>query len=174
MKQERIPVIAREQKKVYTWFFIILIVLFAAATYFTKFNPMSLVANGDAFWTFLTEDFLPPALPADDKIPGILSSVVVTLALAISSTAIAAILAFFVSLFGSEKSLLFQNLPRSSVGLPPFSAISRRWFGLLYYFLRWELVPVWGLLHSVLPALLLWYGPLWKRWKTFPKTVSKA
>ena len=64
---------------------------------------MVLVKNGDAFWTFITEDFLPPALPKASRIPGILESVLVTLALAMSATTVAAILAFFVALFGSEK-----------------------------------------------------------------------
>ena len=64
MKANRIPLIAREQKKLYTWFLVIAVLLFAAATVFTQFNPLSLLANGEAFWSFLTEDFSRrPCLP---------------------------------------------------------------------------------------------------------------
>ena len=120
MKANRIPLIAREQKKLYTWFLVIAVALFAAATVFTQFNPLSLLANGEAFWSFLTEDFFPPALPAGEKIPGIFSSVAVTLALAMSSTAIAAIFAFLVSLFGSEKISPFPKFAKVVRGFATF------------------------------------------------------
>ncbi|MGI5895124.1 MAG: phosphonate ABC transporter, permease protein PhnE [Candidatus Merdivicinus sp.] len=120
MKQNSIPLIAREQKRLYTWFFAAIVLLFAAATFFTGFNPVSLLANGEAFWSFLTQDFLPPALPANEKIPGILSSVLVTLALAMSSTAVAAVLAFFVSLFGSEKISPFPKFAKVVRGFATF------------------------------------------------------
>ena len=100
---KRIPLIARDLKQLYTGFLIAAVVLFLVCSFLTEFNVMTLIANGDAFWEFITEDFLPPALPRTSRIPGVLDSVVVTLALAMSSTTIAAILAFFVSLFGSEK-----------------------------------------------------------------------
>ena len=119
MKQ-RIPLIARDQKRLYTWFLIIFAVLFAAATFFPGFNPGVLIANGDAFWSFITEDFLPPALPASGKIANILSSVLVTLALALSSTAVAAVLAFFVSLFGSETISPFPKCAKFVRGFATF------------------------------------------------------
>ena len=81
---------------------------------------MTLIANGDAFWEFITEDFLPPALPKSSRIPGILSSVLVTLALAMSATTIAAILAFFVSLFGSEKVSPFPKAAKFVRGFATF------------------------------------------------------
>lgn len=99
----RIPLIARDLKRLYTGFLIAALALFVVCSILTEFNPAVLVANGDAFWEFITQDFLPPALPKAGRIPGVLDSVVVTLALALSSTTVAAILAFFVSLFGSEK-----------------------------------------------------------------------
>ena len=66
------------------------------------------------FWEFIPQDFLPPALPKASRIPGVLDSVVVTLALALSSTTVAAILAFFVSLFGSEKVSPFRAFCQGS------------------------------------------------------------
>ena len=108
----RIPLIARDLKRLYTGFLIAAAVLFVVCTALTGFNPGVLAANSDAFWEFITQDFLPPALPKASRIPGVLESVLVTLALAVSSTTIAAILAFFVSLFGSEKVSPFpRNIP---------------------------------------------------------------
>lgn len=99
----KVPLVAREQKKIQTIFLVTAIVLFFLTSWYTKFNVFTLVKNGDAFWEFITEDFLPPALPKASRIPGVLSSFVVTLALAMSATTVAAVLAFFAALFGSEK-----------------------------------------------------------------------
>lgn len=95
---KRIPLIAKDLKRLYTGVLIAALVLFVLCSWLTNFNPMTLIANGDAFVEFITQDFLPPALPKASRIPGVLESVVVTLALALSSTTVAAILAFFVAL----------------------------------------------------------------------------
>ena len=76
----RIPLIARDIKRMYTGFLIAAVILFILCSYLTEFNVMTLIANGDAFWEFITEDFLPPALPRASRIPGIFSSILVTLA----------------------------------------------------------------------------------------------
>lgn len=81
---------------------------------------MTLVRNGDAFWSFITEDFLPPALPKASRIPGVLSSVLVTLALAMASTTVAAILAFFLALFGSERISPFPKAAKFVRGFATF------------------------------------------------------
>lgn len=117
---KRIPLIARDLRKLYTGFLIAAVVLFLVCSFLTEFNVMTLIANGDAFWEFITEDFLPPALPKSSRIPGILSSVLVTLALAMSATTIAAVLAFFVSLFGSEKVAPFPRAARFVRGFATF------------------------------------------------------
>ena len=66
------------------------------------------------------KDFLPPALPQASRIPSVFASVLVTLALALSSTTIAAILAFFVSLFGSEKVSPFPRIAKYVRGFATF------------------------------------------------------
>ena len=116
----RIPLIARDLKRLYTGFLIAALALFVVCSILTEFNPAVLVANGDAFWEFITQDFLPPALPKASRIPGVLDSVVVTLALALSSTTVAAILAFFVSLFGSEKVSPFPRFAKVVRGFATF------------------------------------------------------
>ncbi|MBQ8301156.1 MAG: phosphonate ABC transporter, permease protein PhnE [Clostridia bacterium] len=112
--------IADGQKKIYTAFIIVAVILFVLTSMYTKFNPMTLAENGDAFWSFITEDFLPPALPKTSRIPGVLSSVLITLALAMSSTTIAAVFAFVVGLFGSEKVSPFPQMAKVVRGFATF------------------------------------------------------
>lgn len=118
--KKRIPLVARNLKRLYTGFLIAAVVLFIICSILTNFNITSLISNGDAFWEFITEDFLPPALPKASRIPGILSSVLVTLALAMSATTAAAILAFFVSLFGSEQVSPFPKAAKFVRGFATF------------------------------------------------------
>lgn len=116
----RIPLIARDLKRMYTGFLIAAAGLFILCSFLTNFNVMTLFANGNEFWKFLTDDFLPPALPRADRIPGVLESVLVTLALAMSATAVAAVLAFFFSLFGSEKVSPFPKFAKVVRGFATF------------------------------------------------------
>lgn len=100
---KRIPLLAQAEKRTYEIFFAIVVVLFILCTILTRFNPLVLVQNGGQFWAFLTQDFFPPELPSKaSKIGTIFSSVVITIAMAIASTTVAGIAAFFVALFGSE------------------------------------------------------------------------
>ena len=55
----RIPLIARDLKRLYTGFLIAALVLFVVCSILTEFNPAVLVANGDAFL-----GVYPPGLPA--------------------------------------------------------------------------------------------------------------
>ena len=118
--REKIPLIARSQKIWYTGFLAVCILLFLLTSWYTNFRVTTLVRNGDAFWDFITKDFLPPALPQASRIPSVFASVLVTLALALSSTTIAAILAFFVSLFGSEKVSPFPRIAKYVRGFATF------------------------------------------------------
>ena len=53
---KRIPLIARDLKRLYTGFLLAAVVRFLLCSCLTEFNPMVLVANGDAFWEIITED----------------------------------------------------------------------------------------------------------------------
>lgn len=101
--QSKIPIISNRQKKIYIVFICAATVMFIFTSFYTKFNLITLIKNGDEFWSFILEDFLPPALPKSGKMAETFKSIGVTLALAMSSTTAAALLAFFASLFGSEK-----------------------------------------------------------------------
>ena len=117
---KKIALVAKQQKDMYSAFIAVIIVLFVFTSIYTGFNPMVLADNLDAFISFVTEDFFPPVLPKAGRIPGVLSSVVVTLALAVSSTTIAAIAAFFVGLFGSEKVSPFPGMAKAVRGFATF------------------------------------------------------
>ena len=117
---KKTALIANVQKKIYTGFIIAAVILFVVTSLYTGFNPMTLIKNGDAFSKFITEDFLPPALPKTSRIPGVLSSVLVTLALAMSSTTISAVFAFVVALFGSEKVSPFPKAAKFIRGFATF------------------------------------------------------
>lgn len=118
--KKRIPQILQAEKRTYEVFFCVIVVLFLVCTAYTKFSPLELIRNSDNFWAFLFEDFLPPAIPNATKVKNIISSVFVTVAMAISATTIAAILAFFVSLFGSESVSPFPKMAKFVRGFATF------------------------------------------------------
>lgn len=97
---------------------------------------MAVFANLDQFWIFLSEDFFPPQFPTDIRMYNILDSVGVTIAMAISSTTIAGILAFFTALFASELVSPFPKCAKFVRGFATFCAIYRRLYGRLYCFPR--------------------------------------
>lgn len=119
-KNKKIPLMAQQQKNMYMAFIVVIVVLFVLTSFYTGFNPLTLIENGDEFWRFITEDFFPPALPKESRIAGIFTSILVTLALAMSSTTIAAILAFFVALFGSERVSPFPKFAKVVRGFATF------------------------------------------------------
>ena len=98
----KIPLIPQDLKKLYTGFLIATVIVFCISTFVTKFNVFTLFANGDSIWKFISEDFFPPKLPKMNRLPDVMESVLVTLALAMASTTTAAVLAFITALFGSE------------------------------------------------------------------------
>lgn len=130
---KRIPQLAQAEKRTYELFFAIVVVLFIICTVLTKFNPLVLFQNGEHFWSFLTEDFFPPEWPSKaTKIETIVNSVFVTIAMAISSTTVAGILAFFVSLFGSES---VSPFPRSAKFVRAIATFMRNIPALVWAFI---------------------------------------
>ena len=89
-----ISVMPPAEKRIYNIFFVVIVLLYAVCSFFTEFSPLAVLANFDQFWLFLSEDFFPPQFPTDIRMYNILDSVAVTIAMAISSTTIAGILAF--------------------------------------------------------------------------------
>ncbi len=98
----RIPLVPERIRRIYSAFIAVIVALFAVSTAATGFNAASLLGSSGEIWRFITQDFLPPAVPSTSKARDIAEGVLVTLALAMSSTTVAAVLAFLTSLFGSE------------------------------------------------------------------------
>lgn len=91
-----------QRRKMNTLFLMMVIVCVVVSTIYTQFNILDLVNNFDQFIYFLTHDFLPPAMLDKETWLEVSNSIVITIAMAILSTTVAGIFAFFVSLFGSE------------------------------------------------------------------------
>lgn len=100
--QSKIELMGKREKRMYLIFGAVIAAVWAVSTYVTQFSILQLFTEADTFWQFLTEDFLPPKLPGGSELVNIVQSVITTVAMAVAATTAAGILAFFVSLFGSE------------------------------------------------------------------------
>lgn len=130
--KKHIPQIAQAEKRVYELFFGVVVVLFILCTVYTQFNPLLLAQNSNHFWDFLTQDFFPPVLPKAAKLINIFNSVLITIAMAISATTVAAVLAFFVSLFASES---VSPVPKLAKFVRGFATLLRNIPALVWAFI---------------------------------------
>lgn len=110
---EKISIMNPREKQVYTWFLVVVLVLFCLATYISRFNPLEVLWEQEEFWKFLFQDFLPPRFNAS---PVVVESILVTFALAVSSSFVAAVFAFLFAVFGST-SLVWAFILFSSLGI---------------------------------------------------------
>ena len=120
MRKNPIPLISRREKRMYSIFFGVVVILFILSTASTKFSLAELFAGSENFWIFLSQDFLPPKMPAGEEVENVLHSVLITVAMAVSATTAAGILAFLVSLFGSEYISPFPRLSKAVRGAATF------------------------------------------------------
>lgn len=103
-----LPPAVRAERRAYACFFAALLAVVALCTWGTAFNPFELFGEGDAFWTFFSEDFWPPAIPQrEGRLEAILGGILETTAMAVASATVAAVLAFFMALFASERLFVF-------------------------------------------------------------------
>ncbi len=127
-----ISVMPPAEKRIYNIFFVVIVLLYAVCSFFTEFSPLAVLSNLDQFWLFLSEDFFPPQFPTDIRMYNILDSVGVTIAMAISSTTIAGILAFFTALFASE---LVSPFPKCAKFVRGFATFLRNIPALVWAFI---------------------------------------
>ena len=73
---EKISIMNPREKQVYTWFLVVVLVLFCLATYISRFNPLEVLWEQGEFWKFLFQDFLPPRFNAS---PVVVESILVLL-----------------------------------------------------------------------------------------------
>lgn len=115
------PPAVRAERRAYACFFAALVAVVILCTWGTGFNPFALFAQGDAFWAFFAEDFWPPRMPERaGRLEAILGGILVTLAMAIASATVAAVLAFFTALFASERVSPFPRVAPVVRGLATF------------------------------------------------------
>ena len=110
---EKISIMNPREKQVYTWFLVVVLVLFCLATYISRFNPLEVLWEQGEFWKFLFQDFLPPRFNAS---PVVVESILVTFALAVSSSFVAAVFAFLFAVFGSTSLSPWKGLARTIRG----------------------------------------------------------
>ncbi|SJZ56047.1 ABC-type phosphate/phosphonate transport system, permease component [Megasphaera cerevisiae DSM 20462] len=93
-----------KESQVWTGLLLLIGVSFIAATAYTGFNPIAVIPHLREGWTFFFEDFLPPPLHLKEPI---IECIAVTIALAVSSTSVAAVLAAGAAVLGSERTTPF-------------------------------------------------------------------
>lgn len=131
-RKESHATFSKKEKRMYELFFLVILALFVLCTGYTRFDPGVLVRNSGHFWTFLSVDFFPPTLPGAGKLANIVTSLFVTVAMAVSATTGAAILAFFVSLFASE---LVSPVPKLAKVVRGFATFLRNIPTLVWAFI---------------------------------------
>lgn len=114
---KKISIMNPREKQVYTWFLVVVLVLFCLATYISRFNPLEVLWEQGEFWKFLFQDFLPPRFNAS---PVVVESILVTFALAVSSSFVAAVFAFLFAVFGSTSLSPWKGLARTIRGFATF------------------------------------------------------
>lgn len=134
-----ISVMPPAEKRIYNIFFVVIVLLYAVCSFFTEFSPLAVLANLDQFWLFLSEDFFPPQFPTDIRMYNILDSVGVTIAMAISSTTIAGILAFFYGAFCQRACIAVSQMRKICARLCHFPAqYTGACVGVYTVFLAWH------------------------------------
>lgn len=106
-----------KERQLYIRFFTVVLLIVLVCGICTEFNPFKIFYSADYFWSFIFEDFLPPAMP---NFLSTMQSIGVTLAMAISATTIGGILALFTSLFGSEYISPYKRVAKVVRGLATF------------------------------------------------------
>ena len=96
--REKIFLASGESRRVSVVFIAVLLVLFAASTGFTRFNPLAALFAQGEFWNFILADFVPPFM---GKWAALLQAVIQTLCMALAATGISTILALALSFLGS-------------------------------------------------------------------------
>lgn len=91
----------KKRKLTYTLVFLAFIVIFAGASIIAEFNPAEGIASFPAAIQWIAANLVPDAA-AMERLPKILSELAETALLSVAVTVVAAVLAFFFSLLGSN------------------------------------------------------------------------
>jgi phosphonate transport system permease protein len=95
---EKVLLASRESRRVSIVFIVVLIIMYAVSSGFTRFNPLAALLSQREFWNFILTDFVPPFM---GKWAALLRAVAQTLCMALAATGISTALAFALSFPGS-------------------------------------------------------------------------
>ena len=131
---EKISIMNPREKQVYTWFLVVVLVLFCLATYISRFNPLEVLWEQGEFWKFLFQDFLPPRFNAS---PVVVESILVTFALAVRQH-------FFITLEGTGQNdpgvcHFSEEYPDTGLGFYSFFVTGYWYRGWFYCFADFDL-----------------------------------
>ena len=110
----------QSEKRLPTILFFSIVGLFVASTCFARYNPFEIFFNMENFRSFVVDDFFPPAVPTGLKLKAIFQGILTTICMALSSTSVAAVLAFVTALFASKRVSPIQKSPKFVRGFATF------------------------------------------------------
>ena len=110
----------QSEKRLTTILFFSIVGLFVASTCFARYNPFEIFFNMENFRSFVVDDFFPPAVPTGLKLKAIFQGILTTICMALSSTSVAAVLAFVTALFASKRVSPIQKSPKFVRGFATF------------------------------------------------------
>lgn len=110
----------QSEKRLTTILFFSIVGLFVASTCFARYNPFEIFFNMENFRSFIVDDFFPPAVPTGLKLKAIFQGILTTICMALSSTSVAAVLAFATALFASKRVSPIQKSPKFVRGFATF------------------------------------------------------
>ena len=104
--------IFRRRRITYTLVFLVLLAVFAGASFVSEFNALDGIASFPAALYWIGSNLIPDA-EAVERIPKILSELLETALVSVAVTVTAAVLAFFFSLLGSNITRVNRVLKRA-------------------------------------------------------------
>ena len=99
LTKEKIHIASRESRRMSLVFFVVLVILFAISTGYTRFNPIAAILAQGEFWSFIVVDFIPPHM---GRWNALFNAVLQTFYMALSACGIATVIALVLSLLGTK------------------------------------------------------------------------
>ncbi|GHU64235.1 phosphonate ABC transporter, permease protein PhnE [Spirochaetia bacterium] len=162
--RERITLASRESRRLSLIFLVILVIVFALSTGFTRFNPLqALLAQGE-FWNFILTDFVPPYM---GKWEALGRAVLQTILMAFGATGISALLALGLSFLGSSA---ITRSPVINAVIRGFASVLRNIPDLVWAFI---LVAAFGI-GTITGILALIIGGTGQLTRFFIETLDEA
>lgn len=108
-KGSRIALVPQKERRLALAAFGVIAVLFAAATFHTRYQPFEFLVSMENFWLFIFQDLLPPKIADWGTI---LEGVVQTVSMAVSASLIAGILSLGLAFLGANTTSPWKPLKK--------------------------------------------------------------